>query len=273
MPDIITTTDFSDIADQAVSYACRMASDHGASLTLLHTYIMPVPFADTPIPVIPVEELKEIADEKMTEYVARLRQLYPNLTITSRVLYGSVVDCLLDYAEENSPWLIILSNNNQGDTGLFADSTIIDALRELKCPVIAVPPGTVYRPVRKICFACDLHNITEKFPSEKLIDLVLQTKATLHVLNVGTESDIKEGTIMDTERLHMYLSAVEPQYHFIQHKDADTAINTFVNSNNMDWLVMLPHKHSFFESLFYKSHTKAMTHTSHIPLVALHEKE
>lgn len=270
---IITATDFSDVADTAVNYACQMAADHKAAVTIIYTYIVPVAFSDTPIPVMPVDEEREMAEERMQGYIKELQTLYPGVVITSNVMYGELVDCLLEYAEQKKPWIIILGNSDQYNAGLWAGNAILNALRSLSCPVVVIPGNVVYKPVKKICLACDLHGITEKFPSEQLLDLVLQTQAALHVLNIGNDTDVKEATIMDTERLHMYLSPLQPQYHFVESADPDAAINSFVENNSMDWLVVLPHKHSFFESLFHKSHTKAMTEISHTPLVALHEKE
>jgi hypothetical protein len=39
----------------------------------------------------------------------------------------------------------------------------------------------------------------------------------------------------------------------------------------MDWLVVIPHRHSFFEGLFHKGHVKAMVRMSKVPIVALHD--
>jgi nucleotide-binding universal stress UspA family protein len=52
---------------------------------------------------------------------------------------------------------------------------------------------------------------------------------------------------------------------------AEEAIEDFIEKNEIDWLVMIPRKHSFFEGLFHKSHSKAIARRVRIPLVALHE--
>jgi nucleotide-binding universal stress UspA family protein len=63
-----------------------------------------------------------------------------------------------------------------------------------------------------------------------------------------------------------------PVYHFIESENIDESIHQFVIENQMNWLVVVPHKHSFFEGLFHKSHTKAMTRKLQIPVISLHEK-
>jgi len=272
MPVIITATDYSDIADKAVNYACQMALSYSASVTIIHSFIIPIAFGDTPIPAIPFEEGRRLAEDRMHEYVQQLRVLYPDLAITSDVMYGDIVDCLQEYTEQHTPWLVVLGNSEKEDS-IWTGNIILHALRTLKYPVIAIPPGAVYRPVKKICLATDIRNIDQTFPYEHLLALVNTTKAALHVLNAGQGKEIHENTVMETEHLHMYLSEVHPQYHFIETNDIDAGINSFVEKSEMDWLVVIPHKHSFFEGLFHKSHTKAMARISNIPLIALHEKE
>ena len=60
-------------------------------------------------------------------------------------------------------------------------------------------------------------------------------------------------------------------FHFIENESVQDAINDFIDANEMDMLIMLPKKHSFFASLFKKSQTKEMLYQSHIPILALHQ--
>ena len=76
-----------------------------------------------------------------------------------------------------------------------------------------------------------------------------------------------------SREIHRLLSELNPRYHFIDNPDTDTAMKNFAATSNMDWLAIIPHKHSFFERLFHKSHTVEMIHNSRIPLIALHEIE
>jgi nucleotide-binding universal stress UspA family protein len=274
MSNIITATDFSDIADKAVNYACRMAAQLNDSIIVIHAFIIPVAFTDTPMPVMPIEDGKKIADSRMNEYIGKLRSVFPDLNILSQVMYGEIVDCLQEYIDENKgSRCIVMGNSAAEGPSIWTGGTILHALRKLEYPVIAIPENAVYKPVKKICLACDYKEITDKFPLEQLKDLVIETGAELHVLNIGHNSkDITDSTVMETEQLHLYLKDLAPQYHFIDSENVDVSIESFVKSNNMDWLIVIPHKHSFFEKLFHKNHTEALAGISHVPLVALHSK-
>ncbi len=269
MPVIITATDFSDVADKAVNYTCQLAGEHGASVTVLHSYIVPVTFSDTPMPAMPIEDGRQIAETSMNAYMNKLAASFPDIEISGKVIYGDIIDTLEEYTEEQEkPWLIVLGNNQEDS--LWLGSTVLSALRNLNYPVVAIPSGAVYRPVKKICLACDYTHINASFPAHELLDLVSSMNAELHVLNINYTQAADPAVKQESKELHTLLDPAQPQFHFVDNPKIDEAIQQFVESNHMDWLVVIPQKHSFFDGLFHKSHTKAMVQMSHIPLIALH---
>jgi nucleotide-binding universal stress UspA family protein len=66
------------------------------------------------------------------------------------------------------------------------------------------------------------------------------------------------------------LAPLHPNYH-IQGgvHDVEQAIQNFIESNDIDWVVMIPRKHSFFQGLFHRSHTRAVANHTSIPIMAL----
>lgn len=271
MPFIITATDFSDVSVKAVNYACMLANDTGASLAIIHTFIIPIAFSDTPIPATPLDEMQEDAEARMEELVKKTKNLFPNVDIDGRVMYGELVDCLQEYSESKKPWLVVLGNNQEEPTVIGGHT--LRVLRHMQCAVIAVSQGVVYRPVKNICLACDYKKVSDKFPVAQVLDIVAKTGATLHVLNVSGDREMQEEIAAETGILHDYLSEAHPQYHFLRNENTDSAIVSFIETQQMDWLMLIPHKYSFFEAIFHKSHTKTMTQLTSIPLVALHEHE
>jgi nucleotide-binding universal stress UspA family protein len=273
MPTILTATDFTDVATNAVHYACNLAIAHNTSVTVLHSYIIPVAFNDTPMPVMSIDEAKEIADEGMNTLMAQLSSQYPNLQVKTYISYGDITDSLQEYAAQTTPWLTVVGNSSSENTPFWPGSNLMNALKELSHPVVAVPLEARYRPVKKICFACDYKNVSELLPATDLVALIKDTNAQLHVLNVHkNDRDFGTETPPEAETLRGMLAEAEPQYHFTSSNEIDEGIQHFVVEQNMDWLVVMPHKHNFFDRLLHHSHTKAMARMSHIPLVSLHQR-
>lgn len=273
MPHILVATDFSDVANNAVHYACKLAGDYHVSICVLHSFIIPVTFSDTPMPVMPIDEGRQIAEERMQEMVNSLTIIYPGLTITSKIMFGDVTDCLEEYAEKEQPWMIVLGNSGLGNTTIWLGSNVLSALKNLKHTVVAIPGGFEYKKPGKLCFACDFKNVADHLQTEKMLQLTKETGAQLHVLNVDYQNrNYSTDMLLESTDLHEALKAVNPVYHYVEKENVEEGIQEFVDANSMDWLIIVPHKHSFFESLFHKSHTKAIMKMVHIPLIALHEK-
>ncbi|MCD6011431.1 MAG: universal stress protein [Flavipsychrobacter sp.] len=273
MPVIITATDFSEAGEHAVDYACRIAVSQNARVAIIHSFMIPVMFSDIPMPGSLITDAEKDSENQMRTLVEKMSAAYPGLAIEGKVIYGSTIDALEEYAENNSkPWLIVIGNNG-ADASKWPDSTLMDTFRKLAYPVLAVPRTATYRAVKNICFAFDNKHTGNSVAISQVNDFSKQLNASLHVLNI--QPDDTEGATQEIDAdAKAQLAGAEPHYHFVYGaENTDKGIQEFVAQNDIDWLVMIPRKHSFFEGLFHKSHTKEITLHSSIPILAVHETE
>lgn len=260
---LIAATDFSELADNAVHYACQLASSINAEVMVLHSFIIPVTFGDNPMPIMPVDEAKHLADDRMNSLTDRLRKAYPSLHITSKVTLGDVIDNLDDITDKLQSSLVVIGNSGPEDDMLWLGSNVVSAMRNLKIPVLAIPQDYSFKQPQKICYACDFKNMDASI-NDDLQKIISISKAQLHILNIGAT--------LDVENMKNSFANLSPILHQVAQEDIDSAIASFINEHDMDWLIVVPHKHSFFGQLFHKSVTKALIKTSHIPVLALHEQ-
>lgn len=272
MPLIITATDFSEIANNAVHYACKIATATNDSVTVFHTFMIPVSFNDNPMPVMPIEDGKQIAEESMNQLITKLQAIYPDIQINSHVTFGDITESLQDYIEKVNPWLIVIGNSSTENGTYWLGSNLVSEMRRISASIMAVSPDTSYKPVKNICFACDLKYPISELPINELLEFVAATKANLHILNVGNNKSFGVEIPTEANELREALKEINPEYHFADNEDVEEGIKDFITLNNIDWLIVAPHKHSFFESLFRKNHTKEIVRKVHIPIVALHKK-
>ncbi len=273
MPVIIAATDFSEVATNAVNYACSFAARIGASVNIIHSFTIPVAFSDTPMPLMPIEEGKQIAENSMNELLAGLKKTYPNLEIQGHTSFGDITDSLLEYAETVKPMMIIIGNSSNEEGTLWMGGNLLNVFKKLPYTVVTVPPDAQYVPVQKICFACDFRNVSVHMPAKELLELVQLTGASLHVLNIDHENKEFPKAMMETTgSLHELLQPANPEYHYSDNANFAEGIQQFIDTNHIDWLVEIPHRHSILDSIFHKSHTKKMVRAAHIPVIALHEK-
>lgn len=270
-PLLLTATDFSEVADHAVHYACKMALEMDAEVAVVHSYTLPIIFSDMPIPS-PVNDTERIAEETMKNFMDKLRDEYPQLTLTSSVVYGSMVEALEEYVEGyRPPLLVIVGNSYTEENPAWLDSTLMDAFRNLEYPVLAIPANAEYTQVRKIGFAYDNKYEGSDVALITVRDIVKLLGAELHVLYSQPETTVVNGMSGINEKAQSILADAKPLYHVIYKHDIDSAISAFAEKYYIEWLVVLPRKHSFFAGLFHKSHTKMMVNNSPIPILAVHE--
>ncbi len=273
MPFIIVATDFSVVADNALTYACDFALAQNVDVSLIHTYAIPVTLGDLSIPM-PAEDFREDADIRMSKLITELHQLYPQITFKSAIIYGNIIDAITEFTGEGEPPLLVIAGNSYShDNPAWLDSTLIDAFRMLRYPILAVPPEAHFEQIRKVGFVYDNELGGSEHALQQLAALCVAMGVELHVHNNQTPPDKGDLPIEINNGARGLLNSANPLYHYTYEDNTDATILDFVARYHLDWLVVMPRRHSFLESLFHKSHTKALVNNGFIPILALHETE
>lgn len=270
MPLIITATDFSDVATNAVNYACSMAQAIGGQVVIIHSYSIPLMFSDVPMPVSYINDTEQDAETHLKKLVTGMRSMYAGVSIEGNVVFGEIVDAIDDYSSAHEqPWMIVVGNSIAN--GLtWPDSTLTEAFKKLKYPVLAVPPKAFYKPIKDVIFAFDNKHSGNVPAMVQLTDILQHLGAALTVLNIVASAEDKAEDI--DLAVKSLLLQINPIYKIVLNENVEVAIENYIISNsNVDMLIMIPRKHSFFEGLFHKSHTKAVAAKSNIPILALHD--
>jgi nucleotide-binding universal stress UspA family protein len=275
MKTIIVPTDFSPIATNAMNFAADMALNINASLMLLHVYQVPVSMTDVPVVMVSAEELRKSSEAKLQEIKDAITHITSGkIKVYTEARLGDVSDELKDVCNHIQPFAVIMGTRGaSGIERVLFGSTTLTAIRQLKWPVIVVPPGKEYGTgIKKIGFACDFDKVVENTPIQFIKKMVKEFRAELHVLNVDYESrHFKPETPEESLMLHTLLEDLNPNYHFINHVDIEDGINEFVEENNIDLLITIPKKHKLLDSLFKQSSTKQLVTQSHVPVMCVHE--
>ena len=274
MPLIIAVTDFSAISLNATNYACQLALTHNTRVVVLHSILLPLMFSDVPMPSSLVSDVEFDAQNQMTTLISNLSRSYPGLQVTGEVVNEEVVGALDRYTQEIAkPWMIVIGNGTDDGDLPWLDSTMISAFRRSQYPVLAVPMGISYKPVHRICFAFDNKHTGNNTALQQLKEISLHLNAELHVLYASPDVPNQDNTPFIDENAIKVLQPAHPNFHVEYETTIENAIRELMKNNDIDWLVVLPRKHSFFAGMFHKSHTKAIIQLSPIPILALHEEE
>jgi nucleotide-binding universal stress UspA family protein len=274
MKTIIIPTDFSVIADNAMRFAVDMAKQIHASVLLLHVYQLPVAISEVPVVVASADELEEASEKKLAVLKDEIeRSTAYKIKVHTQSKMGNVVDVIEDVSHVIQPFAIVMGTEGVGKMErLLFGSTTISTMRHLDVPVLIIPPGVGFRPVKKIGLACDLKEVMSSVPEKEIRTVVKEFNAELHVLNVDRESKVLSAeTYEQSELLRNMIADMNPQYHFIDKEDIEEGLNEFADNNGIDFLIVVPRKHKLLEGLFRKHHSDELAFHAHVPVMAIHE--
>jgi nucleotide-binding universal stress UspA family protein len=270
MSYILSTSNTSSKGLQAAEYAAGLAMELSCPLLLAYAYVVPVTFGEVPLPVMPADEAKRIAEEHAVAARKAIEARFPDLYVTTDVAYGDLADVLEEIVQRKTPWLTIIGNDEEPDAEGLIGVYARRMLREAGHPVLAVPHSTVFSVPKHVGIAVDDRCLNEGAALESLAQLRGLLGFRISVLRVLTE-DSKPTDFSET-KLGKQLSGESVSYVELPPSGAvDQAIAEYaVGPGAMDWIAIVPHHYNFWEGLFHRSHTTHMLHLVHKPILALH---
>jgi nucleotide-binding universal stress UspA family protein len=264
MKTIVVPTDFSPSADNAMHYAAQLAQTVDASVLLLHVYQIPISMNDVPVMMISVDDLKSNADSGLERVKEGLQKNFLALAIKTESRLGDVITELEDVCIETHPLAIVVGKHGASGVERFLfGSTTLSIIRHSAYPVISVPDNTTGFTLKNIALATDGSHLSEH--TETIKKFVQQVSAQLHIIHV-TES--KKETV-DVKDAFTELNAV---HQTIKDEDFVHGIESYVYTHAIDMLMILPHKHSLMERLFFKTHTPELIQKIKVPIMCVPEE-
>lgn len=268
MKTIIAPTDFSSISHNACLYAAKMAEDINAELILLHVMQLPAAMSGLPAArpllseIIMEDELKRLRDKLRLATGKKV-------SIEAKSITGIVEDKIIELSNEVKPFAVVMGTHGYNfiDQILVGSKTLHTA-KHLRFPVLVVPRGATYNPVKKIAFASDMKDVG-KVPAHEIEMIVGNFNAELEIFHVGKSGEQASAHTSSKQLLTGRLEYSNPEFYFIESKNVLKGINALAQENNTDMLIILPKK----DGLLYKSQSKKFIFNTEIPMIVLHEND
>jgi nucleotide-binding universal stress UspA family protein len=275
MKFVIIPTDFSPAAANAMNYGANLAKDIEAGIILFHSFQIPLTATEASVMMTEasIEQMKKDAETGLNRLKDKIEKEQPAMNVFTQLRIGNTVNELEEFSKQVKPFAIVMGSTGHSPIGrvLFGSTTLL-AMRHLNCPIIAVPPNTAYKKIKKIGLACDLKHVTDSMPALFIKEITDILHAELHILHVDHfnpryDPDKNE----EIYRIRALFEDMQLSYHFIDHTEMETGINKFAGENDLDLVITIPKKHSIFDSIFHKSASKQILFRSKIPVMSIHE--
>jgi len=280
MKTILVPTDFSEASENAARYALKLARSIKAHIKLCNAFKVPV---ETPMaaqiswPVEDYADLKEdingelqtLADRLIRENPSDGGAFQPRIDYTCEV--GLVTDVVRNVVDEDDIGMIVMGMSGAGFINrFFLGSTSRTMIDKVTCPVLLVPPGTVFKPINKIGFATDL-NTGDINVIHSLAGLAQYMNAEILIAHIADEKFISEG---HQHKIDEFLTEVTCKanynkiyYRNIKSMDVEHGLDWLSEHGQLDMLVMVHHWQHFFNRMISGSHTKKIAGHIHLPLL------
>ena len=264
MNTIIIPTDFSATAENAMHYGAKLAGLMNASVLLVHVYQVPINMNEAPVMMIAPEELKNSADKGLERLREELQQAYNGLNVAIESRLGDLNEELQDLCKERDPFAVVIGSKGiRGFERMLFGNTSLSVIRHAHYPVITVPEKYTGFATERIVLAADFKT-DAPLPVEHIKTIVRELKAKLHIVHIAQEGDTSNPDAF----LHQ-LKEINTSYKSIAHSDVLKGLQTFMQQEAADMLLIFPHDHTLFERLFFRLHAEDIITSLEVPVMAI----
>jgi nucleotide-binding universal stress UspA family protein len=273
MQTILVPTDFSDNAKNALSYAAQLAKKLNAQLILLHAYMLPTPVSEVPYVMINAEEMQRENERIANEAVDKIIDQH-GIKASSIVRLGFPSDEIDAVLEDQPVDLVVMGMKGKGALEKMMGSTTTSTIKKIKKPILVVPEHANYTDIKQVTYATDFSYNVGFHIYNPLLELLKTFDAKLHIVHVQKKAEAQTANeTTGISQLDPAFKAVPHEFHIVTDSGVKHGIESYLQENRADLLVMVTHEHSFLERIFGKSHTKAMVYDTHVPLLVLRDKK
>jgi nucleotide-binding universal stress UspA family protein len=272
MRTIIVPVNFGANAANAARYAADLALATGTEIRLVHVIHTPSVFAPHPMPDFLFKELQEsgylLLNRLRTELVKRTGG---KVRMEIDLEVGNIKQVMKVYCGRYDPFLVVMGAAGSAPEMRNGSNDAIDALKQLRYPLLVVPKDSVFYGAPKVAVACDDKDIDARLqsllPFLKELRISLGTK--FQVVHVVTDGDSFNGVLQKYEILHKELEEVGPSLNVVRRNSIGEGIDDYLQHNKADWLLVLPKKHALLE--FHKSRAAEIVLGCAVPVLWVHE--
>ena len=275
MKKILLPTDFSNGAYKAIEYGIALANEFGSDIIICHAFELPAQGINVLIDIS--AELQKNAQDDLNKLERKIIDsgLSNGANVEYLALLGDLNEVINTIGRQKNIDLVLMGTKGESDLAskLFGTNTV-SAIKNCTLPLLVIPSGAVYKPIKNIAFAIDYLKPAKDNVLDLLMDLAQHYDSKVSMLNVHTDGEIGEfiASVKDMQTWYSdHLEDVNLDYVFVENYLIEIGVFEFILHNPTDMLTMITKKHSFFDKIFRKSISEELALHTGIPLLTLHE--
>lgn len=276
MIKILVPTDFSDNAMNAIAYALEFFKYQKTEFYFMHAYEAEVYnhkdlVNRTDFSAI-VESVKQQSEENLANLLAKVKEISPNPRFTYFTI--SAYNSLLDQSDiivdsKNIDLVVMGTKGKSNHSHLTFGSNTLQVLKYVQCPVLAIPQNYSYEKPKHALFPTNYLIPYKRRELKLLCDLLSPYRTKIDMLYVSKINKLSFRQEDNKAFIEETICENKISYHTIDSKKIETAINTYVTDNNIDFLILVNTQHSYLENILFQSTIDKISLKISIPLLVL----
>ena len=276
MKKIILPTDFSENAYNAIKFAVQLFKNVETTFYLLHTYtpsVIQVEYLlQSPNQVSLGDSYKLKAMEQLEALKKRLQEEFNNAkhSFVTWANFNTLADDIRIITKNEKADLVIMGTQGATNTMeiLFGTNTT-QVISKTICPIIAVPSKFDYEAPKAILFPTDYEIDYKEEQLQQLLDISKNHGSNINVVHITTGYDLSDDQIRNKQKLNSIFAQTDHIFHDLPDQGVIEGINQFQAEKEMNLLVMVRNKHTFFERLFVEPIIKKIGFNVDIPFMVI----
>ena len=276
--NILLPTDFSKNSGNAISYAMELFKNEKCNFFFLHTYTpsfyrMDYMLGGPLFSAIPDSGV-DISLAGLEKTLEDVKKSYENPNHSYNVIsaFNTLTDEINEVTIEKEIDMVVMGT--QGATGakeIFLGTNTVYALRKAIAPVLVIPENYTFQKIQKILLPSDYLTNYKDNELSTAIKMVKMNKAKLIVLHVKEEEDLTTSQQENKMALYRRLDGLSTTLTELKDSLMPNAILNYVQKNEIDLLMMMNRKHSFFERLFERQNIDQIGFHIKIPFLVIRD--
>ena len=275
MKNILLLTDFSDTAQNAISYALDFFRNSECHFYILNVHkvgnystgnlMSAAPTSSVYSSLIENPKKKLLALQK--EYEAN----YANESFKFETIcdYDSFTVAVKQAISNFQVELIVMGTN--GATGakevIFGSNTL-NVIRDIDKPVLIIPNSFSYSTIKSVLFVSEKNELFIESKLKPLAFVIAKFKSAVQILTISANKE--EAKTEKIARIHSFFKNETTSFHLMYEIAPDVAIDSFVQLNRVDLVAKMIKKQPFLKRLLKGSKTNQITYKTKVPLLIMH---
>lgn len=274
MNRILVPLDFTDNSLHALGYAQQLAKKLDARVHLMYAW-HPTLYPTDAAGALPVTYTENTGRVQLQAFAREYGIPESDTTLA----IGFPAERIVEASKQPGVDLIVMGSRERDPD--LADRLIgtiaTEVCEEARCPVLVVPQGVAFgRGFDHILYASS-RDATDESTVMRVIDLARRFRADVHFVHVQVDDDaddIAEAIAVEDTLFEELLrdddTGVRVQLVTIEDDSVVEGLTQYAAENNIDLMVSVTRRRSWWQELFHVSQTKKLTLYADLPLLVLH---